>query len=161
MWYDIKGYEDLYEINENAVIRRKKGNGSDGRSIESHVVVASNTRKGTKYISLWKGGERKTFMLHKLYAEAFGVSENQAKRKIYLGFHGDRAAVDKVCDSLYEVLDSYAAEEKKGISRNDEILYIRQFLYELKNDMAGCYVEAQNAKDRKGHTGSEREKRYA
>lgn len=78
MWRDIKDYEGLYEINENAVVRRVEGKGIDGRKVTTHVVVSSKTRKGTRYIALWKNGNRKTFMLHKLYAEAFYMSENEA-----------------------------------------------------------------------------------
>lgn len=142
MWREIKGYEGLYEINEDAVIRRMEGIGTDGRTVTSHVVVASKTQKGTRYINLWKDGLRKTFMLHKIYAETYGVSENEASRRCYLGFKGDDNAVDNVRIALSKVLDDYQKEEKNGISRNDEILYIRQFLYELKTDNAGCAVEA-------------------
>ena len=88
MWRDIKDYEGLYEINENAVVRRVEGKGIDGRKVTTHVVVSSKTRKGTRYIALWKNGNRKTFMLHKLYAEAFYMSENEACRRLYKGFIG-------------------------------------------------------------------------
>ena len=46
MWRDIKEYEGLYEINENAVVRRVEGKGIDGRKVTTHVVVSSKTRKG-------------------------------------------------------------------------------------------------------------------
>ena len=75
MWRDIKGYEGLYEINENAVVRRVDGTGIDGRKVSTHVVVSSRTKKGTRYIALWKEGGRRTYMLHKLYATAFQMSE--------------------------------------------------------------------------------------
>ena len=67
MWRDIKGYEGLYEINENAVVRRVDGTGIDGRKVSTHVVVSSRTKKGTRYIALWKEGGRRTYMLHKLW----------------------------------------------------------------------------------------------
>ena len=51
MWRDIKDYEGLYEINENAVVRRVEGKGIDGRKVTTHVVVSSKTRKGTRYIA--------------------------------------------------------------------------------------------------------------
>ena len=37
MWRDIKDYEGLYEINENAVVRRVEGKGIDGRKVTTHV----------------------------------------------------------------------------------------------------------------------------
>ena len=58
MWRDIKDYEGLYEINENAVVRRVEGKGIDGRKVTTHVVVSSKTRKGTRYIALWKNGRK-------------------------------------------------------------------------------------------------------
>mgnify|MGYP003104396177 CR=1 FL=1 len=130
MWRDIKGYEGLYEINENAVVRRV-----DGRKVSTHVVVSSRTKKGTRYIALWKEGGRRTYMLHKLYATAFQMSENEAIRRLYRGFNGNGEAIHNVCGTLLESLKIYEKEQAEGLNRNDEILYIRQFLEELKTDM--------------------------
>ena len=135
MWRDIKGYEGLYEINENAVVRRVDGTGIDGRKVSTHVVVSSRTKKGTRYIALWKEGGRRTYMLHKLYARAFQMSENEAIRRLYLGFNGNGEAIHNVCGTLLESLKIYEKEQAEGLNRNDEILYIRQFLEELKTDM--------------------------
>lgn len=56
MWRDIKGYEGLYEINENAVVRRVDGTGIDGRKVSTHVVVSSRTKKGnTLHCTLERG----------------------------------------------------------------------------------------------------------
>ena len=135
MWRDIKGYEGLYEINENAVVRRVDGTGIDGRKVSTHVVVSSRTKKGTRYIALWKEGGRRTYMLHKLYATAFQRSENEAIRRLYRGFTGNGEAIHNVCGTLLESLKLYEKEQAEGLNRNDEILYIRQFLEELKTDM--------------------------
>ena len=135
MWRDIKGYEGLYEINENAVVRRVDGTGIDGRKVSTHVVVSSRTKKGTRYIALWKEGGRRTYMLHKLYATAFQMSENEAIRRWSRGFNGNGEAIHNVCGTLLESLKIYEKEQAEGLNRNDEILYIRQFLEELKTDM--------------------------
>ena len=135
MWRDIKGYEGLYEINENAVVRRVDGTGIDGRKVSTHVVVSSRTKKGTRYIALWKEGNRRTYMLHKLYATAFHMSENEAIRRLYRGFIGNGEAIHNVCGTLLQSLKLYEKEQEEGMNRNDEILYIRQFLEELKADM--------------------------
>lgn len=133
MWRDIKEYEGLYEINENAVVRRVEGKGIDGRKVTTHVVVSSKTRKGTRYIALWKDGNRKTFMLHKIYAEAFYMSENEACRRLYKGFIGYGQAVQNVKDILLRNLSDLEKEQSAGENRHDEILYIQQFLDELKD----------------------------
>ena len=134
MWREIKGYEGVYEINENAVVRRVEGRGSDGRRISAHVVASSKTRKGTRYIALWKDGDRKTFMLHKIYSDAFYISENEACRRLYKGFSGNATAVQNVKDILLKNLTDLEQEQTLGTDRHDEILYIKQFLEELKND---------------------------
>ena len=110
MWRDIKGYEGLYEINENAVVRRVDGTGIDGRKVSTHVVVSSRTKKGTRYIALWKEGGRRTYMLHKLYATAFQMSENEAIRRLYRGFTGNGEAIHNVCGTLLESLKLYEKE---------------------------------------------------
>ncbi|MBU5479803.1 NUMOD4 domain-containing protein [Blautia sp. MSJ-19] len=135
MWRDIKGYEGLYEINEDAVVRRVDGTGIDGRKVSTHVVVSSKTKKGTRYIALWKEGSRRTYMLHKLYAAAFHMSENEAGRRLYRGFIGDGEAICNVRSTLLQNLNLFEKEQAEGINRNDEILYIRQFLEELQRDM--------------------------
>ena len=40
-----------------------------------------------------------------------------------------------LCGTLLESLKIYEKEQAEGLNRNDEILYIRQFLEELKTDM--------------------------
>lgn len=135
MWRDIKGYEGIYEINEDAVIRRVGQTGSDGRSVSMHVVLSSRTKNGTRYITLWKDGIRKNYMLHKVYATAFQMSKNEAIRRLYRGFNGNGAAIDNVSGMLRENLKVYEKEQMEGLDRNDEILYIRQFLEELQKDL--------------------------
>lgn len=134
MWKSIRGYEGLYEINENAVVRRMDGVGSDGRKVSAHVVVASRAQNGMRYIALWKDGKRRTYMLHKIYAAAFYISEKDAARRLYRGFTGDRQAVRNVKESLLEDLAFYKEEEEQGICHHDEILYLCQFLEQLQND---------------------------
>ena len=126
MWRDIKDYEGLYEINENAVVRRVEGKGIDGRKVTTHVVVS--------------------FMLHKLYAEAFYMSENEACRRLYKGFIGYGQAVQNVKDILLKNLSDLEKEQSIGENRHDEILYIQQFLDELKNDKVCGVRQVENIK---------------
>lgn len=136
MWRNIKGYEGMYEINETGTIRRMEGTGSDGRRVSSHLVSSSRAVNGMQYIALWKEGQRKTYMLHKLYAAAFQVTESEACRRIYGGFIGNAQAIQNVRNILLHSLHTLEKEHEVGTDRHDEILYIKQFLYELKNDGA-------------------------
>ena len=74
-------------------------------------------------------------MLHKLYATAFQMSEYEAIRRLYRGLSGNGEAILIVGGTLLESLKIYEKEQAEGLNRNDEILYIRQFLEELKTDM--------------------------
>lgn len=137
MWRFIEGYEGLYEINENAVVRRTESIGSDGRRVAEHVIAVARTQNGMSSVSLWKDGRRKTHMLHKLYASAFHISENEAARRLYRGFRGRADAMQNVRHMLLTNLSACEKEQAKGIDRHDEILYFKQFLNELKNDTIG------------------------
>ena len=137
MWRYIKGYEGLYEINENAVVRRVESVGSDGRKVSEHMIAVAKTQNDMQSVSLWKDGRRKTHMLHKLYASAFQISENEAARRLYRGFQGRPDALQNVRHMLLKNLDACENEQAEGINRHDEILYFKQFLEQLKNDMIG------------------------
>ena len=63
------------------------------------------------------------------------TGENEAIRRLYRGFNGNGEAIHNVCGTLLESLKIYEKEQAEGLNRNDEILYIRQFLEELKTDM--------------------------
>ena len=51
--------KDCNEINENGVLRRMEGVGSDGRRVSAHVVASSRAVNGMRYVALWKDGQRK------------------------------------------------------------------------------------------------------
>lgn len=137
MWKNIKGYEGLYEINEKAEIRRIEGTGLDGRKVRTHCIHPSKTEKGTLYIALWKGGRRRTVMLHKLYVDNFGVSRNEACRRVYKGFTGEKHAIDNVKEILLGNIAVLKKKQAAGENRTDEILYMEQFLKELEKDKIG------------------------
>lgn len=130
----IKGYEGLYEIDENGVIRRLGGETSDGKRVHEHVVNASKTINHMRYVALRKDGMRKTYLLHKIYAQAFQISENEAIRRLYRGFTGRPSAKENVERMLIDNLLACKRAQEQGEDRHDEILYIMEFLAEMKND---------------------------
>ena len=133
-WRPIQGYEGLYEINECAQVRRNAGSGTDGRKVNEHMLCPSKAQHGMCYVSLWKNGKRKSHMQHKLYAAAFHITENEAVRRLYYGFHGNQKAVERICILLENMQKSLEQEAQKGHDRHDEILYVKAFLSEIKND---------------------------
>ena len=83
MWKDIPGYENEYQMSDSAAIKRKDGHGADGRLLTEKTLKASRASNGKSYICLWKNGKRKSYMLHKIYAKTFGISEKEAVRRVY------------------------------------------------------------------------------
>lgn len=133
MWREIRGYEGVYEISDSGVLRRMNGVDSDGRKISGHSITASKAANGKRYIVLWKDGQRKTYMLHKVYADTFHVTETEACRRLYQGFSGNTQAVRNVKEILQNVLAFLEREHNAGKDRHDEMLYIRQFLGEMED----------------------------
>ena len=66
IWKDIEGYEGLYQINSEGIVRNKKG-----------CIRKSKLKKdGYVSITLCKNGEHKTFLVHRLVATAFIPNPN-------------------------------------------------------------------------------------
>lgn len=63
-WKPIDGYEGLYDVSDNGQIRNSRG-----------VILSLTTKKDNhtnyKEVSLWKNGEHKRFLVHRLVAKAF------------------------------------------------------------------------------------------
>lgn len=62
MWKDIKGYEGIYQVNENGVVR----NITSGLELKQH-----KSKYGYMLVYLWKNNKGKTYRAHRLVAEAF------------------------------------------------------------------------------------------
>lgn len=133
MWKDIPGYENEYQISKEAAIKRKDRIAVDGRHLSARIATASRAMNGKYYISLWKDGKRKTFMLHKLYAKAFCISEKEAIRRIYEGFSGRREPAEYVRGLLEDDIKILKDEQRKGTDRKEEILYMKKFIEDLRS----------------------------
>ena len=123
----IRGYNGEYQISDKGEIFRV------GRMNKGLVEVkAQPTQTGLKTITLWKNNERKIIMLHNLYAQTFGVSVEDAKKIIYDGFENSLEAKNNVRFWLMTKINECKDDEKQGINRNDEILYLKSFLEQIK-----------------------------
>lgn len=62
-WRPIPGYEDLYEVSSEGVIR----------SLKSGKALSTRSSVGSGYVqaNLWKNGVRKRTTMHRVVAEAF------------------------------------------------------------------------------------------
>ena len=135
MWKDIPGYENEYQMSDSAAIKRKDGHGADGRLLTEKTLKASRASNGKSYICLWKNGKRKSYMLHKIYAKTFGISEKEAVRRVYEGFSGRREPAEYVQGMLEKDLKVLEEELANGVDRNEEML-----LYKKIFEILRCYL---------------------
>lgn len=67
-WRDIEGYEGLYQVSNIGQIKSLKSN---------KILKPVNNGKGYLFVNLYKNGEIKHFLIHRLVAEAFLPNEDE------------------------------------------------------------------------------------
>lgn len=75
-WKSITGYEDLYEVSDNGMVKSVRRTNHSGRSygkrmIGGYILRQITDKDGYKSVSLCKNGVRKPFRVHRLVAAAF------------------------------------------------------------------------------------------
>lgn len=128
-WIDIDGFDGIYQMSEHGDIR-------SFRSGKYYAVNAQRAANGKLYVSLRKNKKRKSYMVHNLYAKTFHVSQMEAIRIIYKGYHGTREAKETVEHWLKEKIilcekEKINADTEKKIVLEDEILYLIEFLDQI------------------------------
>lgn len=71
-WKDVEGYEGLYQVSDEGEVKSLKYRGSNKEYILSNRKVT----KGYMQVILWKNRKSKTFMVHRLVAQAFIPNPN-------------------------------------------------------------------------------------
>lgn len=75
-WKPVAGYEGLYEVSNNGMVKSVRRTNYSGRSygkrlIGGHLLHQITDKDGYKSVSLSKNGVRKPFRVHRLVATAF------------------------------------------------------------------------------------------
>jgi hypothetical protein len=68
-WKPVFGYEGLYEVSNIGEIRHTKGN-------IKKPTIKKDKHTNYKQVSLWKDGKNKSFLVHRLVAQAFIPNPN-------------------------------------------------------------------------------------
>ena len=77
MWVDIYGYEGLYQINEIGEIKSLERKTENNRTTYKERILKQHlTKYGYYKVHLFKDGENKTFLVHRLVAEHFLSNPN-------------------------------------------------------------------------------------
>lgn len=73
VWKDIKGYEELYMINNYGCVMGKERmtTGNRNRKLKSKIVKNHANKLGYQLVDLCKDGKKKTFKVHRLVAQEF------------------------------------------------------------------------------------------
>lgn len=123
IWKDIEGYASEFQISDTGLVRREKKKG------EWRLIKPNRAGKDgrLKSITLWENGERKTYMLHHLYINAFKISEKDAYRILYGGFTGNLKAKQNIQMWLLEKMYECENKQKEGLDMNDELRYLKEF----------------------------------
>lgn len=71
IWKDINGYEGLYQISNLGRVKSVDRYLIDGRFINGGIMAIRISNSGYLRVGLRNGKEQKTFLVHRLVAEAF------------------------------------------------------------------------------------------
>lgn len=82
-WKDVPGYEELYQASTYGRIRSKPGKTTyteyhGERAWASRILKEKNKKAREKRVDLWKDGEVKTHLVHRLVADTF-LEEEEGK----------------------------------------------------------------------------------
>lgn len=75
MWKDIRGFEGIYQVNEQGEIKNVKTNKSRKLSIKNNGYV---------YVDLYKNGKGKWYRVHRIVAETFIPNPNNFPAVMHL-----------------------------------------------------------------------------
>jgi hypothetical protein len=65
-WKDVAGYEGLYQVSDQGNVRSRRRRGSSGGILKPKV-----DRNGYVQVELYRKGQRKNILVHRLVAETF------------------------------------------------------------------------------------------
>lgn len=73
IWKDISGYEGKYQVSNTGKVRSLNYNGTKGKVVR---LKPGNITGGYKIVGLYKNSKYKTYLVHRLVAEAFIPNPN-------------------------------------------------------------------------------------
>jgi hypothetical protein len=76
VWKDVVGYEEIYEVSTKGRVRSAKDKTTKSklhgvRKWQQRILKQKTDKNGYKRVNLWKKGNYKTLLVHRLVADAF------------------------------------------------------------------------------------------
>lgn len=156
IWKDIKGYENLYQVSNygriKSICHSWIGFGKDIICKTKEKIRAVKTNKaGYEQVILFKNNISKTFLVHRLVAEAFIPNPNnlpQINHKNCLKTD-NRSTNLEWCDATYNI--NYADRTKKASSKTRNGVLSKPVLqYNLKLELIAEYPSTMEAQRQTG-----------
>ena len=111
VWKDIKGYEGLYQVSSTGrvrrlagvVVREQHGKADAVQPIRERILKSAIRYDGYELVTLCKDGKTKSFLVHKLVANAFISNPNDYNVINHIDEDKTHNSVDNLewCTSLY------------------------------------------------------------
>lgn len=129
MFRQIPGYEGIYEIDENAVVRTVEGKKTHStrhgvRVWKQRVLKQKTDRNGYKRVSLYKDKANKTWLVHRLVAITFLDNPNNFEIVNHIDGNSSNNSISNLewCDSKHNVNHAFnnglMTSNKKTVLRN-------------------------------------------
>ena len=143
VWKDIKGYEGLYKISNYGRIKSleriipTKINNNDFKLKREKILSPSKSKNGYLRICLFKNGNKKTYSIHRLVAQAFIPNPNNLPEVNHKDESKENNRVDNLewCNNIYN--QNYGTR-KERISKNKS-KKVNQY------DLNGIFIKTWNS----------------
>ena len=107
-WKDIKGYEGLYKVSNKGRVKsveRKVWNSGNQsyNTIKERILKPLNNRDGYVKVRLCKDGKCRTYLIHRLVANAFIPNPNEYKEVNHIDENKTNNSIDNLewCNGKY------------------------------------------------------------
>ncbi len=126
VWKDVAGYEGLYEVSNFGRVR-SLDRVTKSWKFKGKMLVLLNNGNGYKRVKLSKDGVNRSFLVHRLVAQAFLEVPEGEYEVNHLDTRKDNNHVDnlEVCDREENLLHAWSGNSFNKLKK-EEVHYIRE-----------------------------------
>ncbi len=127
IWKDVVGYKGMYQVSNLGRVRSLDRVNSKGKRFKGKMLTLLNNGNGYMRVKLCKEGTYKSFLVHRLVAEAFLEIPEGYYEVNHLDVKKDNNNVEnlEVCDRTENLLHAWSGNSFNKLKKED-VLYIRE-----------------------------------